>query len=116
MNQMITLSGYLFCLFGCHYLIKLVMRKFRPPETGGVPGAGSLIGILERALVLTFVLINQYTAIGLVLTAKTIARYKELDDRKFAEYYLVGTLTSTLCAVLTGLGTKYFLAIITTTP
>lgn len=34
------------------------------------------------------------------LAAKSIARFKELEDRAFAEYYLVGTLMSV--AVATG--------------
>lgn len=40
--------------------------------------------------------IGQYTAIALVLTAKSIARYDMLKDKQFAEYYLLGTLLSTL--------------------
>ncbi|MCX6640429.1 MAG: hypothetical protein NTW14_08120 [bacterium] len=111
MSVLITMLAYVATLFVCHFLVRAAMLKFRPPESGGVRGAGAIIGILERALVLTFVLINQYTAIGLVLTAKTIARYKELDDRQFAEYYLVGTLTSVLCAILTGLAAKYFITL-----
>lgn len=85
------------------------MRRFRPPDSGGVRGAGAIIGFLERALVLTFVLLNQYTAIGLVLTAKSIARYKELEDRRFAEYFIIGTLGSMLFAILSGVTTKWLL-------
>jgi hypothetical protein len=39
---------------------------------------------------------GQYAAIALVLTAKSIARYDMLKDKVFAEYYLLGTLLSTL--------------------
>ena len=42
-------------------------------------------------------------AIGFVIAAKTIARFRLLDDRDFAEYYLLGTLASVGVAVLTGL-------------
>ena len=44
---------------------------------------------------------NQYAALGLVLTAKSIARYDKIaKDEKFAEYYLLGTLLSTACVVI----------------
>ena len=33
------------------------------------------------------------------MTAKSLARYKELNDKKFAEIYLVGTLRSIAIAI-----------------
>lgn len=72
-------------------------------RASGVPGAGRLIGILERTLVLFLVFYGQWAAAVLLLTAKSIARFEELKDRRFAEYYLVGTLASLLVAVATGL-------------
>ncbi|HEY8390428.1 MAG TPA: DUF3307 domain-containing protein [Clostridia bacterium] len=62
--------------------------------------AGSIIGVLERLLVLVLGLMGLYTSIALVLTAKSIARFKLLEDKSFAEKYLVGTLLSMLIAVL----------------
>lgn len=61
---------------------------------------GRVIGILERLLIYIFVLGNQYLAIGLILTAKGLARIKELEERQSAEYILIGTLLSTLLAVV----------------
>ncbi len=40
------------------------------------------------------VLLDAPTAIGFVLTAKSIARFKQLEDKDFAERYIVGTLLS----------------------
>lgn len=42
-------------------------------------------------------------ALGLLIAAKSIARFEELKERRFAEYYLVGTLTSLLVAIVVGL-------------
>jgi hypothetical protein len=64
---------------------------------------GATIGVLERLLILAFVLTNAPAAIGLVIAAKTLARFKQLDDRQFAEYYLLGTLASVSVAVGSGL-------------
>lgn len=63
--------------------------------------AGRCIGSLERLIMLIFIAMNQYSAMGLVLTAKSVARYDKISkDEKFAEYYLLGTLLSTVCVVL----------------
>lgn len=59
---------------------------------------GSLIGILEREIILLLGLMGQYGAIGFVLTAKSLARYKQLEKKAFAEKYLVGTLLSAFIA------------------
>lgn len=41
--------------------------------------------------------VGQYAAIGFVLAAKSVARYDRISkDQVFAEYYLLGTLLSTL--------------------
>lgn len=62
--------------------------------------AGRWIGLLERLLMMIFLVLDQFAAIGLVLTAKSIARYDRISkDQQFAEYYLLGTLLSTLIAV-----------------
>ena len=52
---------------------------------------------------MTLVLAGAEAAIGLVVAAKTLARFKQLDDRQFAEYYLLGTLASVSVALATGL-------------
>lgn len=44
---------------------------------------------------------GQLKRMGLVLTAKSIARYDKISkDQTFAEYYLLGTLLSTASVVL----------------
>ena len=81
----------------------LRMRRDEDRTAGAVDVArGRAIGVLERALTLTFVLLGQYGAAGLVVAAKSLARFKALEDREFAEYFLVGTLASLLLAVAGG--------------
>lgn len=63
--------------------------------------AGRKIGTVERFIMLIFVSFNQYVAMGFILTAKSVARYDKISkDEKFAEYYLLGTLTSTLSVLM----------------
>lgn len=67
------------------------------------PPVGSVIGKLERILTVILVLCGEIGAIGFVLTAKSLARYKQLDNQSFAEKYLVGTLSSTAIAIIAAL-------------
>lgn len=62
---------------------------------------GLIIGMLERILVALFILVGQYTSIAFVITAKSIARFKQLEDQSFAEKYLIGTLSSVALSMLT---------------
>ena len=81
-----------------------------PSHPAGIPqrldqreyNAGRFIGMLERLLVYGFVLQGQYAAIGLILAAKSFARFKEMDERDFAEYVLIGTLLSVTSAAAIG--------------
>lgn len=62
---------------------------------------GAIIGFLERFIIAIFLYVNQYSAIGFVLTAKSIARYNKISENaEFGEYYLIGTLYSTLFIVV----------------
>jgi hypothetical protein len=40
--------------------------------------------------------------IAIVIAAKGIVRFRELDRREFAEYVLIGTLASTLLTIMIG--------------
>ena len=62
--------------------------------------AGNIIGKLERIIIAILLLNNQFGVIGFVLTAKSIARFKQMENRDFAEKYLIGTLTSFLIVLL----------------
>lgn len=88
---------------------KIVFQKYQfKTEAPTIPGAGAIIGNLERVLSAIFLAMNQITAIGFIYTAKSIARFKEIEENKgFAEYYLIGTLFSILYVVV-----AYFIIIV----
>jgi hypothetical protein len=88
-------------------LVSIVLRGLRdddqPSGSTSTSGAGRLIGILERWVLVTLILLGQWGGIGFVLAAKSVARFKELEaNRHFAEVYLVGTMTSVVTAMATG--------------
>ena len=63
---------------------------------------GALIGTLERCLTFVFVLNGNYQAVGFIVAAKSILRFRESEGAR-AEYVLVGTLLSFSIAVLCAL-------------
>lgn len=65
-------------------------------------GPGELIGLLERLITFVLVLAGALPAVGFVIAAKAAARFPEFKNKAFAEYFLVGTLTSAGLAVLIG--------------
>jgi hypothetical protein len=89
----------------------LQMRRDEDRTSGAVDIArGRAIGSLERALALTLILLGQYGALGLIVAAKSLARFKALEDREFAEYFLIGTLASLLLALLVGVAVRLTLS------
>ncbi len=77
-------------------------RPAPPPPVSSQARVGEAIGVLERLLLVALVLLGEVAAIGFVVAAKTLARFKQLDEREFAEYYLLGTLASVTVALLSG--------------
>ena len=78
-----------------------ISSKTYPKENLEELKAGNIIGKLERTIIAILLLNNQFGLIGFVLTAKSIARFKQMEDKDFAEKYLIGTLTSFLIVLIT---------------
>ncbi|TRX60146.1 DUF3307 domain-containing protein [Fulvivirga sp. M361] len=82
------------------------------PEQESLKDAGKTIGMIERSLVLTFVLMQQYQAIGFLIAAKSVFRFgdlKESGQRKRTEYILIGTLISFILSILIGVLTQFLI-------
>ncbi|WP_203249109.1 DUF3307 domain-containing protein [Sporosarcina beigongshangi] len=71
-----------------------------------LPSRGRLIGYVERLLVISLTIVGAYPSIAFIIAAKSIARFKQLDDRNWAEYFLLGTLASILLGLVLGLLAK----------
>ena len=64
--------------------------------------SGALIGTLERWLIVFFMSIQEYEAIGFLIAAKSILRFSETKESEKSEYVLAGTLVSIAIAVACG--------------
>lgn len=90
-------------------IMQVVMSRWEvreDEENQSLPAAGKYIGMLERLFIFAFVLLNQWSAIGFLITAKSVFRFGDLSrakDRKLTEYILIGTLLSFGLAILTGI-------------
>lgn len=97
------------------FVIEKATRRWRTElargnnEIAGLTDAGTWIGYIERIIILTFILIGEYSAIGFLIAAKSIFRFsggvKDQKERKHAEYILIGTLISFSLAILLGIVT-----------
>jgi hypothetical protein len=101
------LLGLLLVANEANLLIRLVLGRLqiKPGSAGAAIDAneyarGRVIGLLERTLIYFFVLNGQYGAVGFTLAAKGFTRFKELENRGFAEYVLIGTLLSSGLAMI----------------
>ena len=90
-------------------------KRFRPNRLSPVEGlkeGGRIIGYLERLLIFVFILSGQFAGVGFLVAAKSIFRFGELKDsenRKQAEYVIIGTFTSFLLAILISLAAQALL-------
>ncbi|HYH55215.1 MAG TPA: DUF3307 domain-containing protein [Anseongella sp.] len=110
----VLVMGYLLVLFPSGVLISIATRKWcqELENRRGLAEAGKWIGYSERFLIITFVLLNHYEAIGFLIAAKSIFRFNEITkdrERKEAEYFLIGTLLSIVTALSAGLLTQSLL-------
>lgn len=87
-----------------NWLIRKIILRWKPSPEETTDRMGAFIGTLERILTILLVGIEAFTAIGFVITMKSIARYDKLHaEKEFAEYFLAGTLLSLLIALILGL-------------
>lgn len=120
--------GYILVTTPVGYVINFLTRRWNNDllSNDSLPNAGKSIGILERLLILTMVFINQFSAIGFLVAAKSILRVTDKPDkpttdptmgrpfssRKHTEYVLIGTFLSVGIAIATGLIINSLLEII----
>jgi hypothetical protein len=103
-------TGYLVVIFPIGFIIGKATRGWQKEikkEDGikSLDKAGRYIGIFERILVLTFILTDNFSAIGFLIAAKSILRFSDKSKsgaRKQTEYVLIGTLMSFALTIVIG--------------
>ena|SRR5690606_6455390 len=107
-KEVIFATGIILCLKPSNILIGQILKTFNINIEGDnknadeLKNAGKLIGVIERILTIIFIIFQQFGAVGFLLAAKSILRYKEADTKK-TEYVLIGTMLSFAISIIIGL-------------
>jgi Protein of unknown function (DUF3307) len=64
---------------------------------------GQIIGMLERTLIIIFMMMDMPQGLAFLAALKTLTRFKQFEHKQFAEYYLIGTLSSAIIGILLGI-------------
>jgi hypothetical protein len=103
----LIITGYILVTWPLGILIGIATDKWRiaaEVSKDGLQKAGVWIGFFERLLILTFILSNQFAAVGFLIAAKSILRFSDKENtQKKTEYVLIGTLMSFAAAVIIGI-------------
>lgn len=118
-QQLLVLTlAYGLVLFPASWLIKRLLWRWidqvNASTSSSLVNAGAMIGYLERMIILTFILLGEFTAVGFVLALKAAYRFKDTADHIRAEYMLVGTFLSLTITLGVGLGADYLITWLST--
>ncbi len=107
----IYIAGYMVVIWPMRYAIALATNHWKKEiRNEGLIDAGKWVGQIERILILTFVIVNKFEAIGFLIAAKSIFRFSDINkERKEAEYILIGTLLSFALSIVWGILLTYLL-------
>lgn len=72
---------------------------------------GRAVGKVENILILTLTLLDAYTALGLVFTAKSIVRWQDISSGN-TTYYLTGSIANVTYSLVFGVCLDYLLGTI----
>jgi len=112
-NVVVIALAYLLVTMPVSIVVALALRPWvaqirqLESEQDSLEKAGAMIGYLERLLILSFVLAGEYLAIGFVLALKTAFRFRDTDDRRKAEYIMMGTFLSVALTIGIGLAARW---------
>jgi len=118
-SALINAIAVLFVLKPSSLITKTIISRWTPHTDSShsiavesLKDAGEWIGYLERIMILIFILLNKWEAIGFLLAAKSVFRFgdlKEPKETKLTEYVVIGTFLSFFIAIMTGLLATYLI-------
>ena len=106
------LSTVIICTKPANIFIKMILTRYEidlpKAKDKELKNAGALIGNLERLLSLVLIIAGQFGAVGFIITAKSILRFRDYERAK-TEYVLAGTLLSFGIAIICGCIIKWLI-------
>ncbi len=102
----ILVAGYVVLLSTSGKVLSYILSKtsgkvvFQKPDKE-TRDTGFIVGKCENLLILTFMLLNAYTALALIFAAKAIVRREDMS--KSSLYFLAGTMINITYSIMFGL-------------
>lgn len=115
MGSLIVLVGYLFLLGTSGIVVNTIISHISKGEgekkiTQRERDTGFIIGKCENILLLTFVLLNAYTALALIFVAKTVVRKEDMSKNTL--YFLSGSMINVTYSIMIAVIIKTLLNIV----
>jgi hypothetical protein len=107
LDFIIVLVGYILLLCTSGIIVRVILiRIITEDELKNLVDkkqmdTGVIVGKCENILILTFMLLQAYTALGLVFAAKAIVRMDEMKGKK-SFYFLTGTMVNVTYSIIVG--------------
>jgi len=106
----------IFALIACTKPSNVFIKRFmesqciihKSEDENDLLKAGRIIGSLERLISFILILFNQFGAVGFIIAAKSILRFRDTQTAK-TEYLLIGTLLSFGMAFVLGISYNYLI-------
>lgn len=105
-DGLILLGSYLILLGTSGILVNYIISRISPePLTKKISkeirDTGFVIGKCENLLILTFMILEAYTALALVFAAKAIVRREDMSKNTL--FFLAGTMINVTYSIMIGL-------------
>ena len=106
----LVVLSFLLCAKPANIIVREILKSFEiyvsdPADTNQLMNAGQLIGTLERIISLALILVDQFAAVGFIIAAKSLLRFRDTATAR-TEYLLIGTLMSFGIAILLGIACR----------
>lgn len=108
----IYLAGYVASIFAGRIVIQILISEIIPStKNSNGSNISAYIGMVERLIVTTLAILNQYTAIGIIFAIKGAARKGFMESsQENGEYYFLGTGLSFAIGILTAIAINYLIS------
>ena len=106
-DGLILLGSYLILLGTSGILVNYIISRISPVNktiSKEIRDTGFVIGKCENLLVLTFMVLEAYTALALVFAAKAIVRREDMSKNTL--FFLAGTMINVTYSIMIGLIVK----------
>ncbi|MBM7556737.1 DUF3307 domain-containing protein [Halanaerobacter jeridensis] len=102
--MILTIIAYVFVWRPASFLVDKILLNLKEyaSEDEEEHNLRELIAKLERTILLTLVLSHNFLGLVIVFAAKSVACFDNFSKKSFASYYIVGSLSSLLIAIVIG--------------